>query len=100
MAAWNSSSLAASSGMRSGMKNGNSGGILNRNSKQDIAGKRMFGSKMNNTKKKNSTASPLAGLKARGISPNDEDADDMMQEAAVTHKTNKKKSLFNRKQFG
>jgi len=121
MAAWNTSSLAFSD--HSPIKGGKSllKRLPTRVSKSDIATNRMFGSKRKNIQLgktfKKSGKGIMKGAtssdhmpKSSGISPSIEDFDKMMasitkgsSKSGVISKSNgfsKKKSFFNRKQFG
>lgn len=109
MAAWNSSSLAASDLPRhknSGLlKNG-----LLRHSKQHMVEKKMFGNKKGMHgkdfligKKFKSTGAKDTGvtkpMSFKGISPSVEEFDKMMS-SSVTHNPNKKKTPISKKFFG
>lgn len=115
MAAYRTSSLVASDGMKR-----HSSGLLKntsqRMSKQDIMGKRMFGAKkgehgkdlkigkMFKKKGKDTGKTSMAGMSNDNgsIGPSVEEFEDMMDKVSSTRNTpnGKKKSMFSRKQFG
>lgn len=110
MAAWNSSSLAASDGIRR-----HSSGLLKntkeRQSKQAIMGKAMFGSKRGmhgkdlqiGKKFKKMGKGIMHGATSGdsgSIGPSVEEFDDMLSKAGTTSNIGKKKKMFTRKQFG
>jgi hypothetical protein len=110
MPAWNSSSLAVSDSHTLTRHKG-SGLLLNgvnRRSKQEMAGKQMFGSRRGSHGKDFKIGKKFRGvgkgigragsMKSGGISPSVDEFDRMM--SSVSGKSNNKKKMFSRKQFG
>lgn len=115
MPAWSSSSLAVSDSHS--LKRHKGSGLLlngaNRHSKQQLVEKKMFRNKKGSHGKdfqigkkfrkhgSKDRIKLMGDMKSSSISPSVDEFDDMMKKSSsVTHNTNKKKSLFNRKSFG
>ena len=110
MPAWSSSSLGFSEGLSRHTNSGLMKNTKERVSKQDMMGKKLFGSRKGSHgkdlkvgrmfRKKNKDVGKTGSISSTphgGISPSVEEFDDML--ASSTGKQ-KKKSLFNRKSFG
>lgn len=113
MPAWSSSSLAVSDTAhtlprhRSGLIKFNGG-----HTKTDMVSKKMFGSRFGKhgkdfqigkkfRKKGKGVGKSIGDMKSSSIGPSVDEFDDMMKKASsVTHNQSKKRSMFQRKQFG